>query len=239
MELKVKLTKKQVSDLESGCTDKRKGEIIEDIAKDILYQLGYVKVYKNKELQSQIFEGDIRAIDENEEVTRIEVKSSHRYYKDKQAFDYKYFEKGSGALIKYIQKTTNTNLGWLYSNTADMLICYNKCSRKLYIINNYKKLKENILEKVEMYESKLAKRSRTWYLRGHNNWIDKYLEGSVKKDNCKESLIVNLELSEKAIKYYGGDLFVIDVIIEVEEDKKDNKKILSSLAAKSILNKCN
>lgn len=231
MELKVRLTKKQWLDLGNGRikSDRAKGKVIEDIVKDILYQLGYIKVYKNKELQDQVYEGDLRAIDENEEVTRIEVKSSHRFYtKDKQAIDYKYFKKGTHATVIYVQKTTNTNLGWLYSNCADMLICFNTDSSTMYIIDNYKKLKENITEKIEKYESKLKNGTKTWYLRGHNNCIHKYLEGSVKKDSCKESLIVNLELSKEAIEYFGGDLFVINVIIEVEEDKKDNKKILKS-----------
>lgn len=238
MKVNVMLTSEQYMNLGFGKikNDNLKGEVIEHIVKEAMLMLGADDVYKNTDLKNQIYNGDLLIIKDNKKIF-AEIKSSHTFRKtktDKLALDYKYYKKGTRFTKEYKQSTTDSNLGWLYFTQADWLISYNIDSSKMYVIKDYQKLKEIVIEHIENYYSKLKYGARTWYLKGYNNFIHKFLDGSIKEDSCKESLIVNLELSKKSIEYFNSRLFIIDVIIEVEEDKKDNKKILSSLATKSI-----
>lgn len=239
--MKIKLTKKQWLGLGYGRikSDREKGDVIEYITKEVLLQLGADEVYNNKDLEDQIRKGDLVVIKDNKEIL-VEVKSSHIFRKtnkDKLALDYKYYKKGSNCRVMYTQSTTNSHLGWLYFTQADWLITYNADSNKMYIIKDYQELKENIIKEVEKYEKDLKYGSYTWYLKNWNNRIHKFLEGGVKIDTCKESLIVNLELSKQAIEEFNSKCKIIDVIIEVERQENDNKKILPAYQSKSISRK--
>lgn len=231
MKVNVKLTKTQIENLQNCGT---KGKVIEDIAKQVLFKSGAIEVFDCKDLEQQINEGDLLVITPKEEELIVEVKSSHTFIKtgkDKLAFDYKYYKKYSYCKKPYIQeKSTGTNLGWIFYSQADWVMSYNVDSSKLYVIKDYQILKNNVLEDIENYINELDKGSYTWYLRNWNNKINDFLEGGVNKsDKCKDSLIGNLELSTKSIENFGGKCVIFDIEIE----KKTEKNTLS-LATQSI-----
>lgn len=236
-QIKVKLTGEQYNSIYGRVTtDRAKGEAIEEIARQILLQLGADEVYNNTDLEKQIHKGDLMAVRKDKEPLLIEVKTSHTFRltnKDKLAFDYKYYKKNTNCSEPYNQTTTNTYLGWLYYTQADVLMAFNSDSSKMYIIQQYQKLKYKVFNDIEQYIEKLEQGNKTWFKRGYNNNISPFLEGGIKKDTCKDSLIINLELSKEAIEYYNSKCRIIDVIIE----EKDNKKTLDSLPTKSVLQK--
>lgn len=230
MKIKVQLTESQMKDLKNSGT---KGKVIEDIAKQVLLSQGALDVFDCKDLEQQINEGDLLVITPREQQIIVEVKTSHTFNKtnkDKLAFDYKYYKKYSYCKKTYLQSTTGTNLGWIFYSQADWVMSYNVESSKLYVIKDYQKLKKNVLEDIENYIKTLDRGSYTWYLRGWNNKINTFLEGGVnKKDNCKDSLIANLELSQKSIENFGGKCVIFDLEIE-----KMAEKNTLSLATESI-----
>ena len=214
MEIKIRLTEEQSKAL-SGDNSILKGNTTEWIVSEVLYQLGAEEVYRYQDLNSQINRGDFR-IKVADKIIQAEVKTSHQWErKDKQAMDIFYFNysRKYGLLPYYQGKSSGTYEGWLYLTQADWLICFNPISRKMYIIKEYQKLKEQIIKDTEEYINKLPKCERTWYRRGHKNQINKYLEGSVKQDSCKESLIVNLELSPESFNYFNVKYDIIEIIL--------------------------
>lgn len=228
MKVKVKLTKTQIKDLQNCGT---KGKIIEDIAKQVLFECGALEIFDCTDLNQQINEGDLLVITPKEEELIVEVKSSHTFIKtgkSKLAFDYKYYKKYSYCKKPYIQEnSTGTDLGWIFYSQADWVMSYNVDSSKLYVIKNYQALKNNVLEDIEDYINRLDKGSYTWYLKNWNNKINDFLEGGVNKiDKCKDSLIANLELSKKSIENFGGKCVIFD--IEIEKKAEKNTHVLQT-----------
>lgn len=215
------ITTEIMKQLENGyLTDSELGNLSEKIAEILLDTIGVEYQRLNKKgMQSYL--GDYIAINKHNEPRYIEVKTSHSFKKiDKLAMDYRYFEKGTCANKPYNQCNTDNNLGWLYNNiNAHVLICVNPYSKMLYYIRDYQKVKNNIIDLIEEYNDKVD--YNTWYYRNHNNYIHKYLEGSVnKRDYLKDSLIVNLELSKKAIKHFEGRLNIFKLVSETDINTK-------------------
>lgn len=236
MKINVKLLESQMQSLNGN--DNEKGEVVEYIVSEVLYDLGAEEIYNYKELSNQVNLGDLR-IKANNKIFNAEVKTSHQFNKkDKQAMDIYYFRYSQkyGLLPYYQGKSSGTYLGWLYLTKADWLICFNPISCKMYIVKEYQKLKEQIIEETEMYIDSLRKCEKTWYSRGHNNYINRYLEGSVKSDTCKESLIVNFELSKNSFKHYNVKYAIIEVeLITVRRRLVPEKtKNTRSLATESV-----
>ena len=221
MQIKIRLTEEQSKAL-SGNNSILKGNTVEWIVSEVLYQLGAEEVYRYQDLDNQINRGDFR-IKVADKVIQAEVKTSHQWQgKDKQAMDIFYFNysRKYGLLPYYQGKSSGTYEGWLYLTKSDWLICFNPISHKMYIIKEYQKLKEQIIKDTEEYINKLPKCERTWYRRGHKNQINKYLEGSVKEDSCKKSLIVNLELSPESFNYFNVKYDIIEIILITDRRRK-------------------
>ena len=124
-----------------GKNDLKKGEVIEEIVKQVLKKAGAEEIYKYYDKENQVNLGDLQVL-RNNKFYNIEVKSSHSYNNsDKLALDIEYFNFSNGKIIPYIQKTTDSSKGWLYISQADFLIAFNVESSKLYIIKQFQKLK--------------------------------------------------------------------------------------------------
>ena len=215
MRIKINIMREQYENLISGSSI-QKGEVVEEIVKEALFQLGTEEIGYSDTLKDQVHKGDLILI-KGEKRIIAEVKKSHTYETDKLALDYKYKKKGTRAREVYKQSTTNSDKGWLFFTQADWLIAFNSQSCKLYIIREYQKLKKQILEHTENYVKTLKRGERTWFIRGHNNFIHKYLEGFINfNDNCKDSLVVSLELNEKSLNYFECNAIIIDIDLQVE-----------------------
>lgn len=200
-----------------GKNDLKKGEVIEEIVKQVLKKAGAEEIYSYYDKENQINLGDLQVL-RNNKFYNIEVKSSHSYNNiDKLALDIEYFNFNNGEIVPYIQKTTNSNEGWLYVNQADWLIAFNVESSKLYIIKQFQKLKQQIQEEIENHELYLSIFAggimNLWTEEELRN-INKYLSCGVKKDKNKYSRVVFLELSEKSLSYYNIKYDIIDIIIQ-------------------------
>lgn len=213
------------------CSDSEKGSLLEQVAEEF-FKVCNVEYQSLQTVNIQKNIGDYIIFNPNTKgILSAEVKSSHKFRKtqtDKLALDYLYFKKYSNCKDQYIQKNSEDNKGWLHYVQADWIIAINIESMKLYVIRDFQKVKKNILLYTNQYINNLNKGSYTWYLRNENNYIYKFLEGGVKFDTCKESLIVNLTLNKKSIEEFGGKLVECDIILE-EQLNLDRKKILSDL----------
>ena len=215
LKIKVNIMRDQYENLISGNSEK-KGEVVEEIVKDVLFQLGTEDIGYSDTLMDQVNKGDLVLFKGKKRII-AEVKKSHTYKIDKLALDYKYKKKGTRGKKPYEQSTTKSDKGWLFFTQADWLITFNSKSCKLYIIREYQKLKKQILEHTENYVKTLKRGEKTWFIRGHNNFIHKYLEGFVNfNDNCKDSLVVSLELNEKSLNYFECNAVIIDIDLQIE-----------------------
>lgn len=211
-----KLSLSQILSL-NGNNDTNKGKIIEELVKDLLYKLGADKVDSYFDRENQVNLGDLKARAKNK-IYNIEVKSSHSYNdSDKLALDIEYFNFSNGKIVPYIQKTTNSNEGWLYISQADFLITFNVDSGKLYIIKQFQKLKQQIKEQIEYHELYLSifvdSMLNLWTEEKLRN-INKYLVCGVKKDKNKYTRVVFLELSKDSLNYYNVKYDIINVEIQ-------------------------
>ena len=94
------------------------------------------------------------------------------------------------------------------------MLSFNPVSNKAYIISNFPEVSKNILADVKKYIATLKNGELTRYRNNHNNYINEFLEGSVKVDNrLKITLIINLTLNYEAIEHYGGNLQILDIEI--------------------------
>lgn len=150
--------------------------------------------------------------------------------------DYKYFRYYNNQkkeLIPYIQRNTFNEFGWLIDNRADILLAFNPLSCRAYLIKDFSILAENILLDVESYINSLENKEATWYLNNHKNYINEYLEGSVKQDgDLKKALIVNLVLNKEAIKHYKGRIKILQIDLYVGDMKLEEYKKQSRQARK-------
>ena len=200
-----------------GKNDLKKGEVIEDIVVQVLKKAGAEEIYYYYDKENQVNLGDLQVL-RNNKFYNIEVKSSHSYNNtDKLAMDIEYFNFKNGKIVPYIQKTTNSNEGWLYISQADWLIAFNVDSSKLYIIKQFQKLKKQIKEEIEDHELYLSLFTKDimelWTDKQFRN-INKYLSCGLKKDKTKYTRVVFLELSEDSLKYYNVKYDIIDIIIQ-------------------------
>lgn len=207
-------------------TDLAKGKVIEYIVKELLLNIDTVKeVREITDTQKQLHFGDLLVIDDKGILTTVEVKSSHKYPNtengiDKLGIDYKYFkgyDRKEKKIIWYEQGNTGSDLGWIVDNKAKYLVAFNTMSRKAYIIKNFRIVADNILADIGNYIEGLEEGLITWYKNGHENYINKYLEGSIKQDgDLKKCFLVNLTLSKEAINHYGGELEIIDIDLHID-----------------------
>lgn len=226
--IKIFITTQQYDDLMSYSTDTdlAKGKVIEYIVKELLLNIDTVKeVREITDTQKQLHFGDLLVIDDKGILTTVEVKSSHKYPNtengiDKLGIDYKYFEgydRKEKKIIWYEQGNTGSDLGWIVDNKAKYLVAFNTMSRKAYIIKNFRIVADNILADIGNYIEGLEEGLITWYKNGNRNYINKYLEGSIKQDgDLKKCFLVNLTLSKEAINHYGGELEIIDIDLHLD-----------------------
>lgn len=227
MKNQITITKEALDKVKQSRNDGDKGKYIEEIVEMFFKEKNteYVKLASDK-VKMQKYLGDFLIMFKNNPIF-VDVKSSHTFRKtntDKLALDYLYFRKNSYCKIPYIQKNSADNLGWLHYTQANWIIAFNDTTNKLYIITDFNKMRDNLVDDINTYYNSLKDNSYTWYVRDYNNNINKYIEGSVKRDSGKDSLIVNLNLTKESIKYYGGELHIIDVIIEQDTINLDNEK---------------
>ena len=200
-----------------GKNDLKKGEVIEDIVTQVLKKAGAEEIYYYYDKENQVNLGDLQVL-RNNKFYNIEVKSSHSYNNsDKLALDIEYFNFSNGKIIPYIQKTTDSNKGWLYINQADFLIAFNVESNKLYIIKQFQKLKKQIQEQIENHELYLSLFDNNimnlWTDKEFRN-INKYLSCGIKKDTNKYTRVLFLDLSEESLNYYNVKYDIINVEIQ-------------------------
>lgn len=214
-------------------SDNEKGNITEQIATEF-FKKGKFEYQRLDTKGIQKYLGDFILLNHSNNPKFVEVKTSHRFRKsglDKIAFDYLYFKKHSNCRKEYIQKNCDDNRGWLHYSKADYLISINSDSKKLYLIQGYDAIKQNIIDYTNNYIKDIS--PTIWFHRNYNNIIIKdVLEGGVKSDTCKESLIVNLTLNKIAIEELGGTLVECDII--EEKDQKKAEKNTLSLVTQSI-----
>lgn len=229
---KIYITLDQITSLSSNSTrtDLAKGKVAEYIAKEILIQLEVKEIHDITEEQKQLHLGDLLIIDKNGDRKTVEVKTSHQFNGvDKLAMDYKYFkeyDRRKREIIFYDQENTENELGWLWHDRADILIAINQKSCKAYIINNFSVVAANVLADVEAYINSLEEGLITFYRKDYKNYINEFLEGSVKIDGyLKNSFIVNLELCDASITKYGGELQIIDIDLQVTLTLDEFKKL--------------
>ena len=218
MKTTVKLSMSQNLQL-YGKNDLKKGEVIEDIVVQVLKKAGAEEIYYYYDKENQVNLGDLQVL-RNNRFYNIEVKSSHSYNNsDKLAMDIEYFNFSNGKIVPYIQKTTNSNEGWLYVNQADFLIAFNVESSKLYIIKQFQKLKQQIKEEIEDHELYLScfdnNIMNLWTDKEFRN-INKYLSCGVKKDKTKYTKVLFLDLSQESLNYYNVKYDIINVEIQIK-----------------------
>ena len=221
--MKVVIKKELIEQIKS-CSDSEKGQLLEQISEEFFKSNG-VEYQELQTLNIQKNIGDYIIFNPNEkDLLYAEVKSGHTFRKtktDKLALDYLYFKKYSNCKTPYIQNNSDDNKGWLHYIKAHWLIVINIESLKLYIIRDFQKVRESIIKYTDSYISKIS--PTIWFHRNYHNNINRFLEGGVKHDSCKESLIVNLTLNRRSIEELGGTLIECDIII-TENRNLDRKK---------------
>ena len=219
MKATVKLSLNQSLQL-YGKNDTNKGKVIEELVKQVLKKAGAEEIYSYYDKENQVNLGDLQVL-RNNRFYNIEVKSSHSYNNiDKLALDIEYFNYINGKAIPYIQKTTNSNEGWLYISQADFLIAFNVESSKLYIIKQFQKLKQQIQEEIEnheLYLSIFADSIMNLWTEEELRNINPYLSCGVKKDKNKYTRVVFMELSEDSLDYYNIKYDIINVEIQIKK----------------------
>lgn len=207
--------KKELIEQIKSCSDSEKGQLLEQIAEEF-FKINSVEYQSLQTLNIQKNIGDYIIFNPNKkDLLYAEVKSGHTFRKtktDKLALDYLYFKKSSNCKSPYIQKNSDDNKGWLHYIKAHWIIVINIESLKLYIIRDFQKIKKNIIEHTNNYIKDLS--PTIWFHRNYHNNIHRFLEGGVKYDTCKESLIVNLTLNKRSIEELGGTLVECDIIEE-------------------------
>lgn len=225
--------KRELIDQIKSCSDSEKGQLLEQVAEEF-FKNNSVEYQSLQTLNIQKNIGDYIVFNPLEnDLLYAEVKSGHTFMKtntDKLALDYLYFKKHSNCKAPYVQKNSYDNKGWLHYIKSHWIIVINIENLKLYIIKDFQKVKKNIIEHTNRYKKEIS--ATIWFHRNYSNNIHKFLEGGVKHDSCKESLIVNLTLSQRSIEEFGGKLIECD-IIEEKEQKMAEKNTLS-LATESI-----
>ena len=189
-----------------------KGELLESIVKDVLTKGDYSFVeMRDKRMQKSW--GDFIIMGSNKEVIRADVKSSTTYKeKDRLSMDYEYYQKDSSK--PYIPLGADDNKGYLLYLKADMIIAINTDSKRLYIVKEFEKLREKILEQILYLELEGKERG--------NDIIDISVN---RKDKYKDTKIVSIAFTD--MKKLGVDVVIYDII---EEHKKNTQ----SLDAESI-----
>lgn len=207
--------KKELIEQIKSCSDSEKGQLLEQIAEEF-FKINSVEYQSLQTLNIQKNIGDYIIFNPNKkDLLYAEVKSGHTFRKtktDKLALDYLYFKKSSNCKSPYIQKNSDDNKGWLHYIKAHWIIVINIESLKLYIIRDFQKIKKNIIEHTNNYIKDIS--PTIWFHRNYHNNIHRFLEGGVKYDTCKESLIVNLTLNKRSIEELGGTLVECDIIEE-------------------------
>ena len=194
-------------------TGKERGELIETVAKHALNKLGCsYDSLGNKNIQ--YFLGDVLILSKNKKPVIADIKASHSFNGiDKVALDYRYYKKDSQEA--YIPSNSNNNKGYIYHLNADSLICINPNSRKLYIVNKFQQLRENILNLVD----------------DNGCTISELLDISVNRlDSFKDTKIINVAFED--MEQLGAE--VISYQLDKENNNLyilENKKITSSVAS--------
>lgn len=216
--------------------DKKKGMYIELLSTLINENLGReVKKIINGEDNMQF--GDLLII-ENGASNCCECKSSHTFNcKSKLGIDIKHTElfqkdnegnyinnkkiklpREKRGIIPYIQPQIGDDKGWLYNLNYEYICAINLEHNKCYMIYEAQKLLDKLRDLVYLYVEIFCD-WKDWYKNHNNNFINDYVEGSIKTDNYKESYIINLELSEESLQYFDVKYDIINFEVEIEREK--------------------
>ena len=212
-----------------------KGKQTEEIVRKYLENEGY-KVMQVLAKREQMEQGDLISFSSAGKKQLIEVKTSNSFNNEpKLSIDILYFTKDNK---NYYKQSTNGYKGWLYTNKkTDILMAYNYETEEIYKINNYQMFKRCIQIAIETHIRALTNNlgfieyeypvKASYFVtseckdRKHNK-INEHLElFNNKNDKCKNTLIASVPLTEKAVKYFGGQLEIISV-----NSNLDNKKSL-------------
>lgn len=131
---------------------------------------------------------------------------------DRQFMDYRYYIRGSNFTLPYNQ-LTGGDIGWLELNKSNVLITYNYENDNLYVIDNYKTVKANILAYMEdYYNTHDISKSPTEEQLYNGLWIKKSNHENSKKDTVNALL----RLDNDTIESLGGILFEFHINFDID-----------------------
>ena len=210
MELNVQITGKDMFTLQNN-RGFAKGQVVEKIVCNAMEQLG-MPFINYTEIPDQIKQGDY-VVQVGNELKDVEIKSVSGYGKDKLYVDVYYYNLEGNMVRQYKQrKSTGHSKGWLYTCEADWLIGFNYKSGYMYVIKNFKDLKETLKEYVRLscladkvravndlpqYNSKYINPYMSWYI---NNY-----------DTYKKTLSITFDLTEDSFNTFGIDFEIIKI----------------------------
>ena len=210
MELNVQITGKDMFTLYNN-RGYDKGKVVEKIVCNAMEQLG-IPFINYTEIPDQIKHGDY-VVQVGNELKDIEIKSISGYDTDKLYVDVYYYNTEGNKVRQYKQmKSTGHSLGWLYTCEADWLIGFNYASGCMYIIKNFKHLKETLkyyaqlscfadkvraVNDLPQYNTKYINPYMSWYV---NNY-----------DTNKKTLTITYDLTVDSFETFGIDYEIIKI----------------------------
>lgn len=210
MELNVQITGNDMFTLQNN-RGFAKGQVVEKIVCNAMEQLG-MPFINYTEIPDQIKQGDY-VVQVDNELKDVEIKSVSGYGVDKLYVDVYYYNLEGNMVKQYKQrKSTGHSKGWLYTCEADWLIGFNYKSGYMYVIKNFKDLKETLKEYVRLscladkvravndlpqYTSKRINPYMNWYI---NNY-----------DSNKKTLSITYDLTKESFRQFAVDYEIIKI----------------------------
>ena len=200
------ISKKSMQLLNDYRTSKTKGDDIEEVAKEILSNMKYEYSEIKYEMPNfQYLYGDLLVLDKDKSIKSIDIKASHTFKNiDKLGLDVRYVEKGT--LKPYIPSNATTNEGYLYHLQCDSIIAINPYSKKLYIVNNFQKLKKELLKLIHLHKNK-----ESWDILEMFFGVELAFN---KTDYNKDTLVANVDF--KSMELLGADVIELQLMQEYE-----------------------
>lgn len=196
-----------------------KGKAVEYVVKQFLLKAGAKGVISYNTKEEQLNYGDLK-VELYSCFKNVEVKTSNTF-KDKQylPIDIEYFIYENKKKIPYIQSTTNSNEGWLYSSSSDFLICYNIENSMLYMFKEWQQLKNKLIDEIETYKLYCSlydpQNPMNFWCECNIKEISPYLTTNVSRDN-KYTYLAFMELTEECLEFY--DTNCVTIKIELNEE---------------------
>lgn len=169
-----------------------KGDILEQIARDFMTEAKYpIMEIKHKDMQ--YYWGDFIVMSRKHDLVKVDIKASHTWNNiDKLAFDYEHYIKNSK--LKYIPSNAKDNKGYIHHLKADTIIAINPRSWKLYIINDFQDMQEEILRLMEDYKEDHKSLSYLYDIEISTN----------RNDRIKDTTIINVPIH--SMKTLGAEV---------------------------------